>query len=475
MSVGEGRSVENMEAVAESYFNRGDMKAAASFYCNLMVLHPKYVKMARVCRVLADPLAVPQPHRYADIVEALLEPSVTPVALFGAGASPTDVNKAFQRWTLLVHPDKNPYPKAGDAFKRLFALRTLALETAGEATEDTRERTSFRDRRGAHGRCGRKSAQHVSFGRKNPSESQIFSTITSEIDMKLSEMKNKQVKLKSLKRKDIGDDELPELREVFRKVRERRFGSRSFSLLDHTASSVPTHILTPDSTFCFDSSVPQSPCNFMPDASFGLTSFPSLRDELLTDAGDLRESSPQLASPSPSAHLSSVRCASELEAKTATEEYSLRQQQQQQQEQQEQKQQQRKHQKQQRKQQEQQQEQQKQQQQQKQEEEAPPEEKKGAMGKAEEEVTMDDLQRLESAAEHSQTAVPVTSFSESESHDDVSFNDAVRGSIKELIQGLQTMTANRARLKLNCDLTFATYEREKMKARAGNPDRDVMP
>ncbi|KAH9597806.1 hypothetical protein LSM04_000964 [Trypanosoma melophagium] len=228
-----------MEAVAERYFNIGDMKSAATFYGNLMMLHPRYVRMARICRVLADPLAVPLPHRYADVVEALLEPSITPEALFGVDATPADVNKAYQRWTLLVHPDKNPYPRAGDAFNRLVSLKAGALESVGNTRKEESNFELFgreeHSRRGNHRHKKRGSPDAQS--RSN--ESNTPSLRAAEIDMTISELKKVQVTLKSLKRKNIDDSELPELSVSLRGVRERRFFAQPTSPLASTAPNVP--------------------------------------------------------------------------------------------------------------------------------------------------------------------------------------------------------------------------------------------
>ncbi|ORC86371.1 uncharacterized protein TM35_000292530 [Trypanosoma theileri] len=234
-----------MEAVAERYFNIGDMKSAATFYGNLMMLHPRYVKMARICRVLADPSAVPLPHRYADVVEALLEPSITPEALFGADTTPADVNKAYQRWTLLVHPDKNPYPRAGDAFNRLVSLRTNALELVSARKKRPNSEPIGRedhDRRG--NRQHKKGGSPAAPGRS--SENNTSSLRAAEIDMTISELKKVQVTLKSLKRKNIDDSELPELSVSLRGVRERRFLTHPTSPLASTAPDVPTWDLASD-------------------------------------------------------------------------------------------------------------------------------------------------------------------------------------------------------------------------------------
>ncbi|KAG8340534.1 hypothetical protein ERJ75_000744900 [Trypanosoma vivax] len=211
-----------METVAQRYLSTGDLKSAATFYCNLMLLHPRYAKMARVCRVLANPLEIPQPHRYANIVEALLEPSITHQAIFGADATPTVIKKVFQQWTLLVHPDKNPYPKAGEAFNRLVALKAAAVEMSKNI-----QREPNVSQCGSHGdgcqvpqggaRINKSVAQSSSSGNADPLPG------TDEIDISLSRLKSLQVTLKSLKRKNLDDSELPQLSKSLRKAREPCF------------------------------------------------------------------------------------------------------------------------------------------------------------------------------------------------------------------------------------------------------------
>ncbi|EAN90221.1 hypothetical protein C3747_35g113 [Trypanosoma cruzi] len=409
-----------MEAVAESYFTSGDMKAAATFYCNLMVLHPRYVKMARICRVLADPSAVPQPHRYADIVEALLEPTVTHEALFGVDAGPADINKAYQRWTLLVHPDKNPYPRAGDAFKRLFTLKTMALETAN-AMKERKDCGNL-----LHGgrRRGRKNSNKKSdapAARSRHDANASLSVQSSVIDMTLSELKKKQVILKSLKRKDIDDNELPELRAALRRVRERRFCSRPTTPSVLTAPCMTTPSLSPEQSVLSTASCP--PHGFHPatEKQKSLTPPPLPKIGTLLKTVALDE---QIQS---SSTVNSSQCVlSDTVLEEQLDELFT--------------------------------------------EEVRPGQEQTTTDVEPELPENEDVKKLNekngientcSIIRKPEIANSSPSPPASVTDDGVPLKDAVKGSIIELIRGIQEIKVNRTKLRLSCDLTFATYEREK--------------
>ncbi|AAZ12525.1 hypothetical protein, conserved [Trypanosoma brucei brucei TREU927] len=245
-----------MEAAAERCFQEGDLKGAACLYANLMVLYPQYTKMARMCRVLSNPLDVPLPYRYADVVEALLDPCVTYQTLFGTDAPPSVVRKAFQGWTLLVHPDKNPYPKAADAFNRLVAFKAAAMGTVDEGPPNAGGVNSKSSCRGNVRNRQRCTKRHGSANRAN--QSNQHSQLGDEIDMSLYELKKVQVTLKSLKRKNVDDSELPPLSAFLRPGG----GARSRGGVDHsnnTKGSVPTPETQEGGSASLDESIPTSP------------------------------------------------------------------------------------------------------------------------------------------------------------------------------------------------------------------------
>ncbi|RNF26953.1 uncharacterized protein Tco025E_00819 [Trypanosoma conorhini] len=415
-----------MEAVAKSYFNSGDMKAAATFYCNLMVLHPRYVRMARICRVLADPAAVPQPHRYADIVEALLDPAITHEALFGGAADPADVNKAFQRWTLLVHPDKNPYPRAGDAFKRLFSLKTLALEVANEAKEKAGHAGSphVGGKHGGGGPDGRSEDPAVP-NRHGANASTAAKA--SVIDATLSEMKKRQVTLKSLKRKDIDDSDLPKLRTTLRGVQERRFCSTPPTPLASTEPCMPAHFLSPDQSVSSDG-LPALHLHLPhPVVDRQTSPAPSLLPKGNTLFGTASVDEDALhgsSTASSSQGVPSVTAVTEQLEQILTEEDPLGHQQ-------------------------------------------------AAHNIGAEVPPTTDVNTANGVIGTQGTGSGIVCAPElgvvspspptSVAHEGVSFTDAVKGSIVELMRGIQAVRINRAPLRLNCDLTFATYERERLR------------
>nr|CCC91572.1 conserved hypothetical protein [Trypanosoma congolense IL3000] len=198
-----------MEAAAIRCFQDGDLAGAARLYSNLATLYPHHAKMARVCRVLSNPLEVPLPHRFADVVEALLEPCVTHRVLFGAGASQATIRKVFQAWTLLVHPDKNPYPRAGDAFNRLVAFKGAVAGESGTRVGSAKTQRSMSSTTGhVLGRQGGPKGLAQTTGSFEPFRRSSWGD---EIDLSLCELKKVQVTLRSLKRKNVDDRELPPL------------------------------------------------------------------------------------------------------------------------------------------------------------------------------------------------------------------------------------------------------------------------
>ncbi|KEG12764.1 hypothetical protein DQ04_01441100 [Trypanosoma grayi] len=487
-----------MEAVAEQYFSSGDMKAAATFYCNLMVLHPRYVKMARICRVLADPSVVPQPHRYADVVEALLEPTITPEALFGADLAPADINKAYQRWTLLVHPDKNPYPRAKDAFNRLVALKTVALEAASKpkellSTEPTAWCGGTRRRTRQHGKSDIPAAP------QRPGESGSSSPRAAEIDMTLSELKKVQVTLKSLKRKDIDDSELPELSATLRNVRERRFCSRPPSPLAFSAPSVLLHVFAPEINASHAPSVPPQSCSSASDAPTTSALPPLSANNSPPETKSVREAprcvstakplrhtppetgteeqsqeSPPVKIPSHCQHSGNDKTTEIVTNGQASKENALKS------------------------------------------EESLPEKlpsRRGTGGNGETKEAVNDERatnktkekpqesstvkshlrhqvanrervkktvinqptKEEVASEKLQVVSPSSSPTGLVDEGGASLVDAAKGSIRDLIRGLQEMKASRAPLRLRCDLTFASYEREKLQQELAGSKMEVMP
>lgn len=116
-----------MEGISRSYLSKGDVEAAAKLLTSLELTQPRIAKLARSCRVLADPSSVPLPHRYADIAEALLDTSLPIEAFFGPLQSVEEAVRRFNKLLLLVHPDKNPYPNASEAFVRLKGMREEAV------------------------------------------------------------------------------------------------------------------------------------------------------------------------------------------------------------------------------------------------------------------------------------------------------------------------------------------------------------
>lgn len=144
-----------MEEIAWRYVQRGDLHSAMSLFetlnrtfssnrsesprrTSLLPSLPdgKYGRLSRLCRVLLDPLAVPLPHRHTDVVDAFLEERFPITAFFGV--QPEAFSRQIQRWLLLLHPDKNPHPRARDAFLRLAELKGKLLVPDGEVLPDIR-------------------------------------------------------------------------------------------------------------------------------------------------------------------------------------------------------------------------------------------------------------------------------------------------------------------------------------------------
>jgi hypothetical protein len=136
-----------MEQVAYSYLERGDTAAAASVFSTLETGRPKYARMARLTRVVADPSSVPLPHRHADIAEAILEERIPLRAFAGCAVTSEQLQKVFQKLLLAVHPDKNPHPKAAEAFIRLQSRKeeftAIAEVVVAEKMQQQREAEQY--------------------------------------------------------------------------------------------------------------------------------------------------------------------------------------------------------------------------------------------------------------------------------------------------------------------------------------------
>lgn len=178
-----------MDKVAQEYLRNGDMTNASQMYCTLERMDPRYQRMARLCRVLCDPNSVPLPHRHSDVCEALLDRNITAEILVGNDLTPEAIQKKYQRLILLVHPDKNPFPQAKEAFLRLANMREEAKDClyrklkAKAAQEERMEREAKELKR---------KGKDVDDGRT--------------LIPNLAELKNQKISLKSLKRKEIDDD-----------------------------------------------------------------------------------------------------------------------------------------------------------------------------------------------------------------------------------------------------------------------------
>lgn len=116
-----------MESIARSYLDKGDVVAAAKLLTSLEMSQPRVAVLAKRCRVLADPLTVPVPHRYTDVADAILDASLPLEAYFGTMGSEEETLRRFNKLLLLVHPDKNPCKQASEAFVRLRTLKDKAL------------------------------------------------------------------------------------------------------------------------------------------------------------------------------------------------------------------------------------------------------------------------------------------------------------------------------------------------------------
>lgn len=187
-----------MELLAGNYLREGDVANAATLYTSLENLHPKYSRMARICRVLHSPSSVPLPHRHHDICEALLDPLVQPEILLGDDASMKTIAKRCQNLVIHVHPDKNPSSQAGEAFLRLRSLRddAVRLLEARNAEEAKRQ-------------ASRNAVVEAKIKRRNGCRGPAAPSPTAEKDRihsQLTELKNTRITLRSLKRKDIADD-----------------------------------------------------------------------------------------------------------------------------------------------------------------------------------------------------------------------------------------------------------------------------
>ena len=136
-----------MEQVAFSYLARGDAAAAASVFSTLGAGRPKFARLARLTRVVADPASVPFPHRHADMAEAILEPQIPLRAFAGCADTSEKLQKVFQKLLLAVHPDKNPHPRAAEAFIHLQGMKeafvAIADDVAAERVEQEKQASDY--------------------------------------------------------------------------------------------------------------------------------------------------------------------------------------------------------------------------------------------------------------------------------------------------------------------------------------------
>ncbi|KAK7196011.1 DnaJ domain containing protein [Novymonas esmeraldas] len=249
-----------MDRLAGSFLSNGDVANASSLYNSLEKLNPaKYSRMARICRVLLDPQSVPLPHRHSDICDALLDPLVPPELLLRDSVE--DVQKAFQRLAVSVHPDKNPNNGAKDAFLRLTAMKDKALTLLRDGAErkgggpdgDAQAPGKPPTASGRRGKPKAQGAAHAiptgAHGRRPPRPAApppaaagafvpaVHSTATA-VSSSIAQLRNTKITLNALKRKDIADDF-----EIF-SATQRTTATRSEVSLsdvedDHLAATVP--------------------------------------------------------------------------------------------------------------------------------------------------------------------------------------------------------------------------------------------
>lgn len=198
-----------MEAVANNYLRDGDVASAAHLYTSLETLNPKYNAMARICRVLADPISVPLPHRHNDVCEAILSPHIPADILLGGAATAESIHKQYQRFAVHVHPDKNPNPRAGECFQRLTTMRDEALRTIDIQQKVKAAAAADNRAFAADGKARRKKKGGAAEAMTSPSASPartLMGQHRSPLSKDLSALKQTRITLKSLKRKDIDDD-----------------------------------------------------------------------------------------------------------------------------------------------------------------------------------------------------------------------------------------------------------------------------
>lgn len=196
-----------MEKVADTCLRDGDVEQAYQIYTTMENINPRCSHMARLCRALCDPISVPLPFRHNDVCEALLDFHFTAEILVGNVLSIESIQKKYQRLVVFVHPDKNPNPRAVDAFLRLAVMKEEAKDCLSRkiAIKKQQEKRAEKDSRILKKKKGSGADVHCG-GSALPN---------------LADLKSNKITLRSLKRKNI-----EESFEIFSCGRGNRFKSR---------------------------------------------------------------------------------------------------------------------------------------------------------------------------------------------------------------------------------------------------------